>query len=189
MSRPEDPVAAEQAKVDDLYARAEALARQLDGPVHAASSVTAKAAQAARNARLEQLLGAIEDRSRLIAIGRVDFDGGTHAGHTVYIGRTLIGDPDEDYPPMSSWRAEVAGAFYNPLGCEGGDVVALKRAIVGTERMVRDVIDERPREVRDRLERERAVEQEEAAPAPTPATPKRPPRLRSSILVTVGEHQ
>lgn len=173
-----DPVATEQAKVDDLYARAETLSRQLDGPVHAASSVAEKAAQAARNSRLEQLHGVIEDRSRLIAIGRVDFDGGSHAGRTVYIGRTLIGDPDEEFPPMSSWRAEVAGAFYNPLGFEDGDVVALKRAIVGSDRLVRDLIDERPREVRERLERDRSsVDEERETPSPTP-TPTPTPRPR-----------
>lgn len=179
-----DPVATEQAKVDDLYARAETLSQQLDGPVHAASSVAEKAAQAARNSRLDQLHGVIEDRSRLIAIGRVDFDGGSHAGRTVYIGRTLIGDPDEEYPPMSSWRAEVAGAFYNPLGFEDGDVVALKRAILGSDRLVRDLIDERPREVRERLERDRSSVDEECetpspsptpTPTPTPVSPA-PPR-------------
>lgn len=160
MTAQDDVVSREQAVVDDLYGRAEALARQLGAPVQAASSVAARAAQEARDARLQELLGAMEDRSRLIAIGRVDFDGGTHADRTVYIGRTLIGDPNDEYPPMSSWRAEVAGAFYNPLGFEGGDVVSLKRAIVGTDQTVRDVLDEHPRDVRDRLLREAAHEQD-----------------------------
>ena len=151
MSSSQDALQEEQGALDDLYSKAEALARQLDGPVLAATSASAKAAQEARLARLDQLQTEIEDTARLIAIGRVDFSGGTHAGRSVYIGRTLIGDPNEDYPPMSSWKADVAGAFYNPLGFEGGDAVERKRSLIGRNRTVHDIIEERPLELRERL--------------------------------------
>ena len=155
-------LALEQSKMDDLYAKGEALASQLNGPVHAATSAAAKSAQEARLARLDQLLEALEDRSRLLAIGRVDFSGGSHAGRTVYIGRTLIGDPDEEYPPMSSWKAEVAGAFYNPLGFEGGSAVDMKRTLVGKDRLVEECVDENPQQLRDLMQRKR---EEDAAAA------------------------
>jgi DNA helicase IV len=146
-------LAGEQETVDDLYTRAEALARQLEGPVHAATSAAAKAAQQMRLARLDQLREALNDRSRLLTFGRIDFSGGSHVGRTVYIGRTLIGDPDEEYPPMSSWKAEIAGAFFNPLGFEDGSSVELKRFLIGEDRIVRECIDERPQEIRAQLER------------------------------------
>ena len=162
MSASQDAVREEQGALDDLYKKGEELARQLDGPALAATSASAKAVQQVRMARLEELEIALQDPARLIAIGRVDFDGGTHAGRTVYIGRVLIGDPKAFYPPMASWKAEVAGAFYNPLGFEGGDVVERKRTLIGRDRTVHDVIDERPREVRALLDRNRV-----AAPVPT----------------------
>ena len=180
MSSSQDALREEQRALDDLYSKAEALARQLDGPVQAATSVSAKAAQEARLARLDQLQTEIEDTARLIAIGRVDFGGGTHAGRSVYIGRTLIGDPDEDYPPMSSWKADVAGAFYNPLGFEGGDVVERKRSLIGRDRTVHDIIEERPLELRERLAQARtaAVEQPpETKPAEEPEAQKPVPTL------------
>jgi len=157
MTSPQDGVREEQGALESLYKQAEELARQLDGPVQAATSASAKAAQEVRLARLEQLEVELQNVSQLIAIGRVDFDGGTHAGRTVYIGRVLIGDPEAEYPPMSSWKAEIAGAFYNPLGFEGGDVVDRKRSLIGRDRTVHDVIDERPRELRAMLERNRTT--------------------------------
>jgi DNA helicase IV len=144
-------LSAEQTKVDDLYAHAEALARQLGGPVLAATSAAAKATQELRLARLDQLREALDDRARLLTFGRVDFSSGSHGGRTVYIGRTLIGDPDEEYPPMSSWKAEIAGAFFNPLGFEDGSSVELKRSLSGRDRTVHECIDERPQEIRHRL--------------------------------------
>lgn len=185
MSPSQDALREEQGALEALYSKAEALARQLDGPVLAATSVSAKAAQEARLTRLVQLQTEIEDTARLIVIGRVDFSGGTHAGRSVYIGRTLIGDPDEDYPPMSSWKADVAGALYNPLGFEGGDVVERKRSLIGRDRTVHDIIEERPLELRERLaqahveaprieERSESMvpeDTEEARPDPMPVKP------------------
>lgn len=134
----------ERGRVAAIYGEADGLARRLGEPVQAAGSVAAKAVAAARLERLEGLLIALEERRSLMVTGRVDFTSGAHAGRTVYVGKVLVGDPDEPYPHLVSWQAEIAQAFFDPQRFEDGRSVALKRTLVGRDRTLHEYFDVEP---------------------------------------------
>lgn len=151
----------EQKRIGAIYEHGEALAARLTTPVHAANAAAAKKAQEMRLERYHTLREELDRNDRLIVVGRVDFSGGEHRGRSVYVGHVLVGDPDDMYPRMVSWQAEIAGAFFNPTGFEDGNSVELKRSLIGRERAVRSYIDERPKEIQRILE---AAAQAPAAP-------------------------
>ena len=158
----------EQERIRVIYEQGEALAAQLTTPVPAANAAAAKKAQEMRLERYYALREELDRIDRLMVVGRVDFSGGEHGGRSVYVGHVLVGDPDDMYPHMVSWQAEIAGAFYNPTGFEDGNSVELKRSLSGRERAVSSYIDERPREIqrtREAAAQTPAAPQENAKPA------------------------
>jgi DNA helicase IV len=142
----------EQERIRVIYEHGEALAAQLTTPVPAANAAAAKKAQEMRLERYYALREELDRNDRLMVVGRVDFSGGEHGGRSVYVGHVLVGDPDDMYPHMVSWQAEIAGAFFNPTGFEDGNSVELKRSLTGRERVVSNYIDERPKEIQRFLE-------------------------------------
>ncbi len=147
-----DELDQEQGRIGLIYEHGEALAAQLTTAVPAANAAAAKKAQEIRLERYYALREALDRSDRLMMVGRVDFSAGEHAGRTVYVGHVLVGDPDDTYPHMVSWQAEIAGAFFNPTGFEDGDSVDLKRTLIGRERTVSSYVDERPKEIQRALE-------------------------------------
>lgn len=132
----------EQKNLERIYVAGEALTKRLASPVNAGNRAAAERVAAERWERREQILAVLADTTNLPALGRVDFDDGEHAGHTIYVGRVLIGDPDADYPPVCSWKAEISAAYFDPARFENGTSVALKRSLFGSDRQVHDYRDE-----------------------------------------------
>jgi DNA helicase IV len=138
----QDEVAAEQAYVDRLYARLDALrartatelaAVRRSGPVGTHQNRSERDSFATLHEQRLAQLEAVEDR---LAFGRVDLRDGARR----YIGRLGLSD-DEQTQLLVDWRAPAARDFYQATAASPGEIVR-RRHLATRGRLVTGVEDE-----------------------------------------------
>jgi DNA helicase IV len=138
----QDEVTAEQAYVDRLYARLDALrartatelaAVRRSGPVGTHQNRSERDSFATLHEQRLAQLEAVEDR---LAFGRVDLRDGARR----YIGRLGLSD-DEQTQLLVDWRAPAARDFYQATAASPGEIVR-RRHLATRGRMVTGVEDE-----------------------------------------------
>jgi DNA helicase IV len=137
-----DELAGEQAVIDTLYARLDALrarargrlsAVRMAGPSGSPQNRSERDAFATLYEDRAGQLDAVEDR---LAFGRLDLDDGT----VRYIGRIGLTD-DAQHSLLTDWRAPVAEPFYRATALRPGGV-RRRRHLVTSRRTVTGIEDE-----------------------------------------------
>jgi DNA helicase IV len=132
----------EQSRVDAAYSLGEARCEKLSGAVQLANQKDAQTAFANNQLKHDQLRALLDDRTRLLLHGRIDFADGEAAddlrGETYYVGGVHLADEDLD-PIVISWEAPLAEAFYEPTRFRGGHAVERRLTFDGRDRKLEDV--------------------------------------------------
>ena len=147
MAGRQDELAHEQAVVDHLYARLDALRARVHGRLRAVRREGPSGSPQNRSERdafatlyedRAAQLDAVEDR---LVFGRLDLaEPGAEGSDVRYIGRIGLND-DEQRPLLTDWRAPAAEAFYRATSLRPGGV-RRRRHLVTSGRRVTGVEDE-----------------------------------------------